>query len=292
MSPRRPSAAALLVLLLVTALLGTAASAGTADRPHHRATPGERATWVWHRPDPATLVRFLRAQDVADIFVSTPGDLADSPELAWFTDVRTRTAAAGIRMHTLGAEAWWVDDPEAALEWQRQALATGLFDGVHLDIEPWQHPDWNDARGPLMERYVDLLAALAADTTLPVDADISFWLDQLTIRGQRADEAVLAVVDAITMMTYRDTVTGPDSITGLAAAGLDAAQRAGKPVRLAVETNHLGDTPVDLKQTFHGESRKTLSRAMRAVDRVVGDHPTYRGIAVHDHRGWAAMRRR
>ena len=46
-------------------------------------------------------------------------------------------------------------------------------------------------------------------------------------------------------MSYRDTATGPDSISGLGATALAAAAAAGKPARLAVETNDLGSTPVD-----------------------------------------------
>src|SRR5689334_14874468 len=101
--------------------------ASSAARAERAAAP-DRATWVWNRPDPATLVSFLTSHSVDDVFVSTPGDLASSSDLGWFQRLRTRTRSAGIRMYALGAETSWIDDVPAALAWQRQALATGLFD--------------------------------------------------------------------------------------------------------------------------------------------------------------------
>ena len=120
---------------------------------------------------------------------------------------------------------------------------------------------------------------------------MSFWLHEHTVGGRPADEAVMDVVDAVTVMSYRDTATGPDSITGVAGAALASARTLGRPVRLAVETRFLGDDPVAAKQTFHGATQRQLDRALADVDAALAGHPTYAGIAVHDHAGWSAMRR-
>lgn len=252
---------------------------------------GPRATWVWGRPSTSTLVSFATGQGVRDLFVSVPWRVTSQPtEMTWLRDLRARATAAGIRLHALGSETSWVDDHASALTWQREALSTGLFDGVHLDVEPWLHADWSGDRTALLRRYLGLLATLAGDTTARVEADISFWLDQHVVDGQRVDEAVLARVDAVTVMTYRDTVSGEDSITALGEAALAAADRAGKPARLAVETHHLGTDPVAEKQTFAGATRAVLTSAMAAVDAAVRHHPSYAGIAVHDVAGWQALR--
>ena len=92
-------------------------------------------------------------------------------------------------------------------------------------------------------------------------------------------------------MSYRDTATGPDSITGISGTALATAGRLGRPVRLAVETRWLGDDPVSAKQTFFGSTQRQLDRALADVDAAAAGHPTYAGIAVHDHRGWSALRR-
>ena len=275
----------LALLTLLACSLGPAAGAAPA-------TP-QRAMWVWDRPQVRSLVAFATKNGVQDLFVSVPADLPASGQLGWFRTLRTQTSAAGIRVHALGSETGWIDDVPAALRWESSALGTGLFDGVHLDVEPWLHGAWGGpGQAGMLERYLDLLDRMEAATPLRVEADIAFWLDQVAVPAGRLDEAVLARVDAVTVMSYRTTVTGPDSITGVGAAALDAAARAGKPARLAVETNDLGSDPVSRKQTFWGSSQAQLGTALAAVDAAEAGSTAYAGIAVHDRAGWEALRRR
>ena len=285
---RRRLPALLAATVLVIGILAANVPASGAPRPS--ATTGPRATWVWDRPAVPALVDFAQRHGVRDLFVSTPGDLATSPDLPWFRSLRTSTAAAGIRVHALGAEVWWLDDHAAALAWQRQVLATGVFDGVHLDVEPWLHPAWGSHSSALLASWVGLLGQLSGDTTAPVEADVPFWLHEHQVDGRPADEAVMGAVDSVTVMSYRDTATGPDSISGVGAAALATASRLGRPVRLAVETRWLGDDPVSAKQTFHGATQRQMDRVLADVDAAVAGHPTYAGIAVHDVVDWAAMR--
>jgi hypothetical protein len=277
-----------LVLALLTLLAcSLGPSAGAAP-----ATP-QRAMWVWDRPQVKSLVAFATKNGVQDLFVSVPADLPTSGQLGWFRTLRTQTTAAGIRVHALGSETTWIDDVPAALRWESAALGTGLFDGVHLDVEPWLHGAWGSpGQAAMLQRYLELLDRMEAASTAPVEADVAFWLDQVAVPEGRLDDAVLARVDAVTVMTYRTTVTGPDSITAVGAAALDAATRAGKPARLAVETNELGPAPVARKQTFWGSSQAQLVTALAAVDAAEVGSAAYAGIAVHDRAGWEALRRR
>lgn len=289
-SLRRYASLAASALLIAggMALVPTATASVGAARPDGV----DRATWVWGRPRARSLVAFAVERSVDDLFVSVPDDLPRSGELAWFRNLRTRTAAAGVGVHALGSETSWVDDPQAALAWQSAALGTGLFDGVHLDVEPWLHDRWDSDRAAVVHGYLGLLEAMNTATSRRFEVDIAFWLDQVETEEGRLDEAVLARVDAVTVLSYRNTVLGSDSITGVAANALAAAARADKPARLAVETNFLGTDPVSLKQTFHGASRSDLAAALAAVDSAMASSPAYRGVAVHDFSGWAALRAR
>ncbi len=245
--------------------------------------------WVWERPAVDVLVEAARRSGVDDLFVSTPGDLAASPDLPWFRALRGRSAEVGVRVQALGAEVAWLDDHAAALAWQRQALATGLVDGVHLDVEPWQHPGWGGVAPLLLSSWVGLLGLLATDAGHPVEVDVPFWLHEHTVGGRTADRAVMSAVDAVTVLSYRDTATGPDSITKISATALATAAVLGRPVRLAVETRYLGGAPACARQTFHGSTRSHLDRTLAEVDAALSGHPTYAGIAVHDHLGWSVL---
>ena len=277
--------------IVVVALV--AALACTLSPGARAAAPAPRAMWVWDRPQVKGLVAFATRNGVQDLFVSVPADLPTSGQLQWFRTLRTQASAAGIRVHALGSETTWIDDRAAPLRWQSAAVGTGLFDGVHLDVEPWLHPDWDGpGRDAILVRYLDLLASSCAATTLRCEADVAFWLDTVAVPEGRLDDAVLARVDAVTVMSYRNAATGPDSITSVGAAALAAAARAGKPARLAVETNDLGSDPVARKQTFWGFTQAQLSTALAAVDAAEAGAPAYAGVAVQDRAGWEALRRK
>ena len=288
MTRRHPSLL-LAATVLVLGVLATTVPASAAPRP---SSAGARAMWVWDRPGVPALVDFARRHGVRDLFVSTPGDLATSPDLPWFRSLRTSTSAAGIRVHALGAEVWWLDDHAAAAAWQQQVLATGLFDGVHLDVEPWLHPEWGSDPSALLASWVALLQQSSAATGLRVEADIPFWLHEHAVGGRPADEAVIGGGrrrdgDELPRhghwsRQHHRNFRGPP---------WRPAGRLGRPVRLAVETRWLGDDPVSAKQTFFGSTQRQLDRALADVDAAVAGHPTYAGIAVHDHRGWSALRR-
>ncbi|MEO5652679.1 MAG: hypothetical protein ABIN79_10795 [Marmoricola sp.] len=249
-----------------------------------------RATWVGPRPDALTLVSWARKQSVTELFLQVGPDLVSSPDLAWVRSVVTQAGAAGIRVAALGGEITWIDHPCLALAWQQSALLTGLFDGVHVDIEPWTRSDWDSRRDVVVDGYLGVIEMLATATSLPLEADIAFWLHTVpTATGTPLDQAVMDRVDAVTVMSYRNTVCGPDSITSIGAHALASAAAVGIPCRLAVETNYLGDDAVSRKQTFHGTSVRTLELALTTVDAAEFGTPTYAGMAVHDYAGWRAL---
>lgn len=269
---------------MVTGMAGAAGSAGAAS-------PAPRAMWVWSRPAPETLVSFASSHGVRELFVSVPAGLGSSRALPWVRQVHDRAAAYGITIQALGSATDWIEHPDAALAWQRDALATGLFTGIHLDVEPWQDARWDADRPALLRDYLDLLAQVGAATDRPVEADVPFWLWTLDpVDGLPVDRAVLDRVDRVTVMSYRDRATGTDSITDVGAPGLATAAAADKPARLAVETNDLGPDPGSAKCTFYGARASTLTITMARVDAAHAGAPAYAGIAVEDYDGWRALR--
>ena len=285
-SPALRTSHALRTLAAATVAL---ASVLLAHPPAEAATP-ERAMWVWTQPPAKTLVSFAKRHSAQDLFLSVPPNLPSSSALSWVRSVSKAARGTGIRLHALGGDPGWIDDPAAALAWQEAALSTGLFTGSHVDVEPWGHPAWDTDRAGTVARYLDLLGALEASTALPVEADVAFWLHTVgTDEGRSLDAAVLDRVDAVTIMSYRNTVTGADSITDVGATTLATAAAAGKPARLAVETRYLGDDAISRKQTFYGQSDVDLATALQQVDAAEAGSPSYAGISVHDYAGWDAL---
>lgn len=245
---------------------------------------------MWDRPDPETLVRWAVAQDVGELFVAVPRSRSTSSDHTWVRDVSRRAHEADIRVAALGSATEWIDRPAEAVVWQRDALATGLLDGVHLDVEPWLHPAWDTDRPRVVAGYLSVLEEVAGAAALPLEADVAWWLHEVaTAEGVPLDAAVARRVDRLTAMSYRDTVTGPDSITDVGRHLLATAAAAGVPCRLAVETRFLGTDPASQKQTFWGHGPAALAEALVGVDAALADHPLYAGTAVHDEAGWRAL---
>ncbi len=254
----------------------------------------QRATWVWRdidpHPDPDALVRWAVVQDVGELFVAVAPGWSGGPDRAWVTSVARLAGARGVRTSALGSTTEWIDVPRDAVAWAVESEASGLVDGVHLDVEPCQHPAWDTDRPGVVAGYLTLLEQVAAATALPLEADVAWWFHEVgTAEGVPLDAAIVQRVDRLTAMTYRDTVTGTDSITDLGRHVLAAAAAAGVPCRLAAETRFLGTDPVSQKQTFWGQGPAALAQALVGVDAVLAGHPSYAGMAVHDEAGWRAL---
>ena len=131
-----------------------------------------------------------------------------------------------------------------------------VFDGVHVDVEPWARTDWDTRRAEVVAGYVDVLRRLAATCPLRLEADVAFWLHEVrTSSGTPLDQAVLRLVDAVTVLSFRNVATGPDSIIDVARTSLAAADRLGIPCSLAVETNDLGPDPTAQADVLRARSR-------------------------------------
>ncbi len=61
-------------------------------------------------------------------------------------------------------------------------------------------------------------------------------------------------------------------------------------MRLAVETNNLGNDPVAVKQTFFGKTEAAVNTALDQVDAAESGVASYAGMAVHDYAGYDALR--
>ncbi len=203
-----------------------------------------RATWVWERPPAGELVPWAVGHGVDELFLAVRPDLAPVSDVRWAREVVKAAHAAHISVSALGGDADWLDHSEQAMGWARAVCAMQVFDGVHLDIEPWARTDWDARRAEVVVGYVDVLRRLAATCPLRLEADLAFWLHEVpTASDTPLDEAVMRLVDAVTLLSFRNEPTGPDSIMEVARTSLATADRLGIPCRLAVETHDLGTGP-------------------------------------------------
>jgi hypothetical protein len=274
-------------LLVVSAIAVTMALPAAAMPAHAAAAPGTRAMWLWSRAAPAAVVSWATGHGVREIFAYAAWNLPASGDLPRLQDLKARADAAGVKLSALGGDPGWTFDHAAALAWQRAALNTGLFAGTHLDVEPYALAEWNADRAGTVTAFQDLLSALQTDDVRPIEADVPFWYNTIPSGSGTLADQVLSRVDAVTAMTYRDTATGGNSMTDVATDILARGAVAGKPVRLAAETQNLPDC---LYCTFYEEGQAQLVNTLSTVDAVEGNQAAFAGIAVHHYDSWVSLR--
>ncbi|WP_330474272.1 hypothetical protein [Terrabacter sp. C0L_2] len=256
------------------------------------ATTQGRAMWVWSWSDAGSVVQLAQSRGVDTLFVAVPPDLTTSSSLPRVRDLVTQARGAGLRVDALGGDPGWVDNPTWAVDhWVRPTIATGLFTGLHVDVEPWTTTAWTTRQATTVSKYLTLLDRLVtASGARPVEADIPFWFDQVKAgKKSTLDREAMRRVSAVTIMAYRNTAAGADGTLAVAAAELASAASLGKPVRIGQETNYLGPDPTEVKQTFYGQTLTRMNDQLAQVDSGARTYATYVGIAAHDFTGYAAM---
>lgn len=244
------------------------------------APPGTRAAWVWTDADPAPMVTWSRLHGVTTLFVYVDTTTSDAARLM---RLRTLCDEAGIRLDALGGEPDWALDHAKALAWRDTVASLGVFRGLHVDVEPYLLPDWATRRAAAVTGFLGLLDRLRGGD-LPLEADVPFWYQTVPVGGRTLADEVIDRVDALTVMSYRDTATGPNSIMDVAADLLGRASAAALPVRLAVETQ-----PVSECSYCSFARRGELDSVLRQVDASAARYGAFEGVAVHQYDSWAAL---
>ena len=304
MTPRTARPLRLLAIVAVVAILGavgvTAAGAATPRKATRSTTTAvsrtarpaaPRAMWVWDTSDPAAVVSLATSRGIGQLYAAVPPDVGTSPQLAQLRRLVELADAAGVRVDALGGDPGWVDNPTWVVNsWLKPALATGLFTGVHVDIEPYTTSAWTTNRKAVVKRYLSVLDTLrtAAGAT-PIEADIPFWYDEVAANGSTLDRETMRRTAAVTVMAYRNLADGTDGSIALSANEVRAGAELGRPVRIGQETTFLGTDPTEVKQTFYGQ---TLTQMESQLNRIVAAYawsPSFAGLAVHDAKGYAAV---
>ncbi|RZU50834.1 hypothetical protein EV385_2620 [Krasilnikovia cinnamomea] len=267
--------------VVVLTASGANASAGTAPAP-----PGTRAMWLWSQADPAEVMSWAARHDVTEIFTYVGTTVATDGSLPRLRELKRQADLAGVRLSALGGDESWTTDHAAALAWQKAVTGTKLFAGLHVDAEPYLLPAWNTNRNATATAYLTLLQRLRDAGPLAVEVDVPFWYGTITVSGKNLATETLRRASAVTVMSYRDSGTGPNSIYDVSRDWLARGAAAGKRVRLGAETRPLSDCPYC---TFAEEGATALGDALARVDGATRSAPAFNGIAVHDYDGWRAL---
>jgi hypothetical protein len=281
-----PTARSLVVVLLVaaTAVAGLSGSTGTAAlaaEAHSERTlaarPASRSMWVWDTGSPRSVIATAERNHVTRLLTwVSPGFTTSPHQLATAKRFKRLADRAGIHLDALGGDPSWAQKPSVAGRWAVEVKRSGLFERLHLDVEPHGLPDWADQRTALGR---GLLAALdhARTARMPLDADIPYWFHAVTVDGAKLDVSVIKRVNSITIMSYQRTA---DLIWKVAAT--EVAHAAKYKKRAWVGINFGRPDPDGLAATLYGLSSAKTAAIVADVQRNVAATAGAAGIALHD----------
>ena len=203
-----------MALLAVASLPSLGINPSRADAAFTKIT---KAVWVWKDRilAPDELASFCERYRIGVLFLYlTPQ--AGQALLSGADDARKTVASlrtGGRRVYACVGEPDWVLDPVRLpdhLVLAGRAVSTGLFDGLHLDIEPhalkaWQAPR---SREPLLAGTVELLAlARSALPDADIDAAVNPDFAAQPYSGETFLTALARHLTSISIMSYRDDVS-------------------------------------------------------------------------------------
>lgn len=203
----------------------------------------QRSLYVWDEAEkiakggpPDALLAFCAEKKVGRLYFMYAGK-----DVAGVRDFVKAAKAAKLEIHAMdpGFLADWIDpfprdvDPKVYVDWAAGAVASGLFDGLHLDLEPHGHELWARHKAALGRFYLDTLRRVKAVAgTLPLSAAVPWNWDAVEVDGRPLIQAAQDLLDWVSIMAYR----GSNAASVIAAIEGECAYKPGK-VELILETD-------------------------------------------------------
>jgi hypothetical protein len=280
-----------LVAFLCSLAVSPALAAG-ADRPVH-------GLWVWKSPAVLGVPRgaealrdFCASHGVNEVYVSVSASSAASEEyelahliaLLHRSNIRVEALLSSTEADEPGKHRDTLVSHVQGIVQFNQRHDSDRFDGIHLDVEPWQRPE-NKGAGNLrfLQGLVDAyraVAAVAGPAGMTVNADIQSKLLKGDA-GQRQN--LLSSVPRLTLMMYE--LSSPQDGKSAEQKAQQVAESSEKYFALAYEGlggSNLARMTIALRMTDYGD---LLSQMLKELDEANQANPHYLGWAWHSWNG-------
>ncbi len=235
--------------------------------------------WWWDNRIDDAYLDYAKQNGVTEIYyyVSTFND-----KIAKF--IRNANSK-NIKVYWLTGKYEWIENYSMLQEKMNDFLlfqeqTNNLFAGVHFDIEPHQHPQFEEKREEILYKFVDLTYKIKNDyQNLYIEYDIPCWLDDIIEYNNQQKptfEYIFDNANKITLMSYRDNA---EDIYDFAKTEIEYAKKVNKQVNLGVETQDVSDDIV----TFFEEGKNYMNNELKKLRNLI---PQNFGIAIHYIESW------
>ena len=236
--------------------------------------------WWWDDTLDDTYLDFARDNNVTEIYYCSD-------------DFNSKTAnfiekanAFNMKVYWLAGEYQWLDnsnklyDKISLYKKYQNEYSNQKFDGIHLDIEPHQNPDFSSNRQNLILSLIQLANRLNVDfPDVTFDYDIPFWFNDLIDFENSKKPAYAHMIDIanrVFLMSYRDNY---QDIYSISKDEIEYANENNKKLFLGVETkSDEGDNV-----SFQEEGKKIMEEEIANVRGLI---PSDFGVDIHHIKTW------
>ncbi len=273
----------------------------------------DTATWVWDLKalldgDEANVPRvadFMRERQVQTVYLHVGTAMAGEEE-GLYRAFNRAASAEGIEVQALGGERnWALPEGRAGMreflgmvaDYNAAVPEPERFAGVHLDVEPYSLPIWDEDREGTIRGWrttVEEMSDFARSHALRSGVDIPFWLDEIPAfdgdsgsgeASETLDQWMMRSADSVTLMSYRNEAEGSGGVIDLVKQEIDHARGTGAVVFVGL--NVAKDT--EPKLTFRGLGADRFRDAVSRIQRAYAGNAGFGGIAVHDLAAWMQL---
>lgn len=286
----------LLIVVLMTLFISGHSPKVHADKKGVK----ERAVWLWNTKllldeskDPLV---FLENKQINKVYLQIDTELSNSVYQTFIEKAHSK----GIQVAALDGDAYWTVDNgthtlNKFLKWleqyQQHATATQQFISIHLDIEPYTTPLWNENRMLAIENFQQLVLQAkgkALQLSIPLELDIAFWYDEVNYQTKYGSGILsnwtIHHSDSVTIMAYRDYSNG---IIRSVKHEIAYAKRVGKKVVIGVETMKSAEGD---QVSFYEEGEAYMNKHLKHIDNYYSNRRSFNGIAIHHFESWMGMK--
>lgn len=262
-----------------------------------------KATWLWHTTliasEPDQIVSFAEEQGVNLLYLQ----IDTSRKADYYRSFIRKAHEAGVSVHALGGDPSWGLQQNrgkilALVDWvidfNLNAADEEKIRGIHLDIEPYLHAEWKTEKDSVLKQWMGNVEAYTEragiDSSLEVGCDIPFWLDKTPLPEDpdtTISEWLISKHDHVAVMSYRDRVDGPNSMSSIVTQELSWADELGKKVLLGAETKESSEGDI---VSFAEEGKRHLDAELSKLPALMSAHPSFGGTAIHSYEYWKLLK--
>lgn len=241
------------------------------------------------------ILTFLDKENVNVLYLQ----INENIDVEIYRDFIAKATEQDLEVHALGGSKEWVTKAGEQefydyLQWihlyQESVTKEERFSGIHLDVEPYIHKDWEKNQSVYVKHYQHVLAQTeeaAKQLKLTFSVDMPFWFDEVSYRNDFGNgllsEWVIDHTDVVSIMSYRNQAKGENGINTLVKSEINYAEKVGKTINVGVEMHpsEEGDNV-----SFSNKSLTEVKKQLKLVQKTYGKSTGFNGFSIHSLESW------